>query len=232
MNDPKQPPMIVPGYLKTELRSPAGPLWPLVDRAALDAERAQQVEVDPAEYDLSVISPGRPRALGQLIVVSGVVLDEEGRPVRNAMIEMWQANSAGKYLHHNDPSPVPVDPNFLGFGRVVTDAYGRYRFRTIKPGGYAVPDDGPGSASDWWRPPHIHLSIFGPTFGSRLVTQMYFPGEPLNASDLLLNSIRDRDARLRLISKFTPTLSTRDGALGYEHDLVLSGRYQTPFEDE
>jgi protocatechuate 3,4-dioxygenase beta subunit len=170
--------------------------------------------------------------MGQLIVVVGQVVDEAGRPVPNIQLECWQANAAGKYLHHNDPSPVPVDPNFRGVGRIVTDQLGRYRIRTIKPGGYAVPYEGEGQLRGWWRPPHIHFSILGAGFGRRLVTQMYFPGEPLNQSDLLLNSIRDPEARTRLVSRFTPELSTDDGALGFRHDFVLRGRLETPFQDD
>jgi protocatechuate 3,4-dioxygenase beta subunit len=169
--------------------------------------------------------------MGQLIAVTGRVLDEAGRPLRGALVEVWQANAAGKYIHHNDPSPVPVDPHFDGVGQLVTDEQGRFQIDTIKPGGYAVPHEGAGSASGWWRPPHIHLSVFGDGFASRLVTQIYFPGEPLNAFDLLLNSIPDLRARERLVARFDLGLSTPEGALGFQHDLVLRGPAETPFED-
>ena len=233
MNDLIHSTREVPGYRKSLLRTPSRPLWPRHDGPEIPTEPSAVVApVEPKEHDLSVISPGRPRAMGQLIVVTGQVLDEDGKPLRDLVLECWQANAAGKYVHHNDPSPVPIDPNFIGVGRVVTDAEGRFRIRTIKPGGYAVPYDGEGQLAGWWRPPHIHWSVLGRGFGSRLVTQMYFPGEPLNEMDLLLNSIRDRDARLRMISRFEPQLSTPDGALGFRFDIVLSGRRQTPFEDD
>ncbi len=231
-SDATQPPRHVPGYRKSLLRSPLAPSWPRVAPVEVPASFGAELVTFPPTCDLSVISPGRPRALGQLIVVTGRIVDEAGRPIRHALLECWQANSAGKYIHPADPSPVPVDPNFEGVGRIVTDAEGRYQLRTIKPGGYAVPYDGDGQLAGWWRPPHIHFSIFGDGFGKRLVTQMYFPGEPLNAYDLLLNSIRDERARSRLVSAFDPDLSTADGALGYSHDFVLGGSRETPLEDD
>lgn len=227
-----QPPRAIEGYRKSLLRTPVAALWPRMPSAADATGPSFDLgEVGPDEHDLAVVGAGRPRAMGQLIVVTGRILDESGRPVSGALLECWQANAAGKYLHHNDPSPVPLDPNFHGVGRVVTDHEGRYRIRTIKPGGYAVPWEGEGQLAGWWRPPHIHFSIFGRAFASRLVTQMYFPGEPLNESDLLLNSIPDVAARARLVSAFAPELSTGDGALGFRHDFVLRGRFETPFED-
>jgi protocatechuate 3,4-dioxygenase beta subunit len=145
------------------------------------------------------------------------------------VLEIWQANAGGKYLSELDPSPVPLDPNFEGAGRVTTDAQGRYRLLTIKPGAYAVPYEERGGAINWWRPPHIHFSIFGPGFGSRLVTQMYFPGEPLNEPDLILNSIPSGRARAMLVARFTgPVARANEPALGLRHDVVLGG---TPFED-
>ncbi len=233
MTDTSQPVRAVAGYRNSLLRSPARAPWPrIISPADTTGPVFDPAAVEPSEHDLSVISPGRPRAMGQLIVITGQVLDEDGRPFPNALLECWQANAAGKYIHHNDPSSVPVDPNFIGVGRVMTDAQGRYRLRTIKPGGYAVPDHGEGQLSGWWRPPHVHFSIFGPAFSSRLVTQMYFPGDPLNERDLLLNSIPDEAARSRLIGRFAPDLSTADGALGFRHDFVLRGRLETPFEDD
>ncbi|MHB1327300.1 MAG: dioxygenase family protein [Gemmatimonadales bacterium] len=231
-DDPTQPPRSVPGYRKSLLRSPLAPPWPRTSPVEAPASFGAELANFPSSCDLSIVSPGRPRALGQLIVVTGRVVDERGRPIRHALLECWQANSAGKYLHAADPSPVPVDPNFEGVGRIVTDAEGRYQLRTIKPGGYAVPYDGDGQLAGWWRPPHIHFSIFGDGFGKRLVTQMYFQGEPLNGHDLLLNSIRDERARARLVSTFDAELSTADGALGYRHDFVLGGNRETPLEDD
>ena len=184
---------------------------------------------DLAEADLTVTGPGRPRAMGQLIHLTGRVLDEYGQPLPGVLMEVWHCNAAGKYIHHNDPSPVPVDPNFIGFGRVMTDSQGRYRLRTIKPGGYAVPEHSfPGTQKNWWRPPHIHFSLLGPAVISRLITQMFFPGEPLNPLDLILNAIPDESARQRLVARFTPELNTDDGALGFVHDFVLRGKLATP----
>ena len=228
-DDRTQPTRRIAGYLNTLKRSPrARPQPRFLDQGDIAGPRF--IDVHPEESDLSVARPGAPRALGQLITISGRVLDESGRPVAGALIEMWHANSCGKYIHHNDPSPVPVDPNFVGLGRTLSDAQGRYSFRTIKPGGYAVPHEGGRSAKGWWRPPHVHFSLFGTRLTSRLVTQMYFPGEPLNELDLLLNAVPDRAARARLVARFRPDLTTADGALGFSHDFVLRGRLATPFE--
>ena len=227
--DRTQPTRRIAGYLNTLKRSPrAQPQPRFIDQG--DLTGPVFADLRAGENDLSVAAPGAPRALGQLITISGRVLDESGRPVSGALIEMWHANSCGKYIHHNDPSPVPVDPNFVGLGRARTDSAGRYSFRTIKPGGYAVPHEGGRSAKGWWRPPHVHFSLFGTRLTSRLVTQMYFPGEPLNAFDLILNAVPDRAARARLVGTFRPDLTTADGALGFGHDFVLRGRYATPFE--
>jgi protocatechuate 3,4-dioxygenase beta subunit len=186
------------------------------------------------ELDLTRLRPTAPRAIGQLIQVTGRVEDTSGRPVRHAVLEIWQANAAGKYVHELDPSPAPIDPNFEGAGRVTTDAQGRYRLLTVKPGSYAVPYEERGGAIDWWRPPHIHFSIFGPGFASRLVTQMYFPGEPLNEPDLLLHSIPSGRARARLVARFDgPLARVAEPALAYRHDFVIGGAHDgaTPFED-
>jgi protocatechuate 3,4-dioxygenase beta subunit len=227
-----QPARAIAGYPRSLRRAPRLPLiaraWSRADAVAL--ARVAEPPAPPF-LDLSRVRPTAPRAMGQLMELRGLVVDEEGRPIRRALVEVWQANAAGKYVHHNDPSPVPVDPNFIGVGRVSTDAEGRFSIRTIKPGAYAVPYETEGGATDWWRPPHIHLSLFGPGFASRLVTQIYFPGEPLNRLDLLLNSIPDEAARERLIARFDPASSTPDGALGFGHELVLRGRRQTPFEE-
>jgi protocatechuate 3,4-dioxygenase beta subunit len=227
-----QPARAIPGYPRSLRRSPG---QALIARAWSRADLVTLVRVsEPAAapfVDLSRIRPSAPRAMGQLIELRGRVADQDGRPIREGLVEVWQANAAGKYIHHNDPSPVPIDPNFIGVGRVATDAEGCFTIRTIKPGAYAVPCEEEGGATDWWRPPHIHLSLFGAGFAGRLVTQVYFPGEPLNRLDLLLNSIPDQAARERLIARFDPASSTPDGALGFRHDLVLRGFTETPFED-
>ncbi len=231
-----QPQRRIPGYPNTLTRTPAGRFWPRVASLAdITGPVFLADSVLPEEADLSRNGPDAPRALGQLITVSGRVLDEAGRPVPNCLIEMWHANASGKYIHHNDPSPVPVDPNYRGRGRVMTDGKGRFHFRTIKPGGYAVPDNEPGARTGWWRPPHIHFSLFGPTFSSRLISQFFFPGEPLNELDLILNSIPDKAARNRLVMQFAPRKSSNsavgDAPLDFTNDFVLRGRFETPFEN-
>ena len=233
-DDRTQPTRKISGYPGTQKRSPAR-LYPrVISIADATGPRFTSDDVTPEEADLSREAPDRPRAPGQLISLSGRVLDEVGRPIPDCLIEIWHANSAGKYIHHNDPSPVPVDANFRGRGRVVTDAQGRWQVRTVKPGGYAVPDGMPGATIGWWRPPHIHVSVFGAHFAARLVTQIFFPGDVLNDQDLILNAIPDKAARARMICRYlahtTSNSAEGDVALRYAHDLVLRGRFETPFE--
>ena len=152
-------------------------------------------------------------------------MDEDGRPVRNTLVEIWQANAAGRYLHTNDQHNAPLDPNFTGEGHAMTDDEGRYRFVTIRPGEYPW-----GNHHNAWRPAHIHFSLFGPAFATRLVTQMYFPGDPLLASDPVFNCTADEAARRRLISEFDWETTIPAQALGYRFDVILSGREATPME--
>lgn len=179
----------------------------------------------PPIADLSIME-GR-AALGERIIVRGRVMDEDGRPVPHTMIEMWQANAAGRYRHPGDQHDAPLDPNFHGAGRVFTDAEGWYEFTTIKPGAYPWRNH-----ANAWRPSHIHYSLFGPGFGSRLITQMYFPGDPLLALDPIFHGVSDEAARSRLISHFDIAITRPEWALGYRFDLVLRGGGQTPFEGE
>ncbi len=179
----------------------------------------------PVDSNLAVAGPGRV-AMGQLIHVSGRVRDEDGRPVRGAVVELWQANAAGRYFNPLDTRDAPLDPNFVGNGRTRTADDGTYAFFTIKPGAYPVPNSG-----RWWRPPHVHFSILGPSSLSRLVTQMYFPGEPLNPLDRLILSIPDEAARDRLIARDVPTTEVEGDWLAFRHDLVLRGRHATPILD-
>ena len=165
-------------------------------------------------------------SLGERIVVSGRVIDENGRPVPRTLIEMWQANAAGRYLHKRDQHNAPLDPNFTGEGHVLTDEQGRYRFITIRPGEYPW-----GNHYNAWRPAHIHFSIFGPAFATRLVTQMYFPGDPLLPFDPIFNCTADEKARNRLISHFDWETTIPQEALGYRFDIVLRGPDETPMED-
>jgi protocatechuate 3,4-dioxygenase beta subunit len=177
----------------------------------------------PAEIDISR-SHGV-AAIGERMIVAGRVQDEDGRPVPHTMIELWQANAAGRYHHARDQHDAPLDGAFRGTGRVFTDADGRYRFTSIKPGAYPW-----GNHANAWRPNHIHLSLFGPGFAARLVTQMYFPGDPLLALDPIFNSVPDAAARRRLVSVFDITITQSEWALGYRFDIVLRGRGATPVE--
>jgi protocatechuate 3,4-dioxygenase beta subunit len=206
------------------------PIAPLVHRPLTLSERTGPVDFaagpNPGPLDLSRSQPQGPRAVGQLIWVEGRVTDEDGSPIVGAMIELWQANSAGKYVHEMDRHIAPVDPNFTGQGRLVTDEDGQFKFFSIKPGAYPVLESG-----WWWRPPHIHFSILGPSWMERYVTQIFFPGEPLNEKDLLLNAVPDRDVRDRLIFEFESTTMGDVSAMGYKRDFVLRGRHATPALD-
>jgi protocatechuate 3,4-dioxygenase beta subunit len=166
------------------------------------------------------------RAVGQLITVKGRVMDEDGSPIKGAVIELWQANAAGKYIHAMDNHQAPIDPNFTGQGRLVTNEEGEYEFYSIKPGAYPVLESG-----WWWRPPHIHFSILGVSFMDRYVTQIFFPGEPLNETDLLLNDVPDKDTRNRLIFDFADTQMGDLSSIGFTRDFVLRGHKRTPEVD-
>jgi protocatechuate 3,4-dioxygenase beta subunit len=177
----------------------------------------------PHDHDLTVQHAVAP--LGQRIVISGRVIDEDDRPVPHTLIEIWQANAAGRYAHKVDQWKAPLDPNFTGAGRTLTDAEGRYTFTTIRPGAYPWRNH-----HNAWRPAHIHFSLFGQAFATRLVTQMYFPEDPLLPLDPIFNSVPDARARDRLVSAFDLSLTMPEWALGYRFDLVLRGRDATPME--
>jgi protocatechuate 3,4-dioxygenase beta subunit len=214
-----------PAYQSTQRRAPARPLIRLPESLSdLSAPVYGEFPIAETDNDLTRQAPGEPQ--GERIVVAGRVVDEDGRPVPDALVEIWQANAAGRYRHGKDDHPAPLDPNFLGAGRMVTDADGRYRFTTIKPGAYPWRNH-----DNAWRPAHIHFSLFGWSFRTRLVTQMYFPGDPLFAYDPILQSIRDERARARLVSRFDLSLTEPIWALGYRFDIVLRGRDATPFEE-
>jgi len=174
--------------------------------------------------DLTKQCAGEP--LGERIVVSGRVIDEDGQPVRQTLVEVWQANAAGRYLHKVDQHDAPLDPNFKGSGHMLTDDDGRYRFVTIKPGAYPWRNH-----PNAWRPQHIHFSIFGPAFATRLVTQMYFPGDPLLPFDPIYNCTADEEARQRLISSFDWDTTVPEQMLGYRFDIILRGKNATPVEE-
>lgn len=181
--------------------------------------------VGPTDNDLTKQHAGEP--IGERIILSGRVLDENGRPVPNTLIELWQANSTGRYRHSFDQHDAPLDPNFTGYGRTATDDEGRYRFITIKPGAYPWRNH-----HNAWRPQHIHLSLFGPSFMTRLVTQMYFPGDPLLPLDPIFNCVTDQRARDSMVSSFDLETTIPEFALGYRWDIVLRGRDATPFEQK
>jgi len=184
-----------------------------------------RLDVAEIESDLTVQHRGEP--LGQRIIVSGRVLDGDGRPVRNQLVEIWQANAGGRYIHQRDQHPAPLDPNFTGAGRCLTDDQGGYRFTTIKPGAYPWRNH-----ANAWRPAHIHFSLFGDAFTQRIVTQMYFPGDPLFALDPIYQSIPDQAARDRLVSSYDHELTEPEWALGYRWDIVLTGSKSTWTEPE
>ncbi|QXJ19472.1 protocatechuate 3,4-dioxygenase subunit beta [Actinomadura graeca] len=217
------PPYLYPDYRSTVLRAPAREL--VMPKLGPDSvELASPVfghhELGRLDGDLTRQHAGEP--LGERITVTGRVLDGAGRAVRGALVEVWQANASGRYAHLGDQHPAPLDPNFTGAGRCLTDAEGRYRFVTIKPGAYPWRNH-----PNAWRPAHIHFSVFGTAFTQRLVTQMYFPGDPLFAYDPIFQSIPDQRARERLISRFDMDLTEPEWALGYRWDIVLG---DTPME--
>ena len=218
-----QPPSLYPDYVSTRLRSPREPLvripQTLTETTGPDAWGEL---MGGAMADLTAQHKGAPQ--GQRIIVSGRVLDENRRPVPNTVIEIWQANAAGRYIHAKDNWNAPLDPNFTGAGRVITDGEGRYRYTTVRPGAYPW-----GNHYNAWRPAHIHLSLLGPAFATRLVTQMYFPDDPLIEIDPIANSV-PMPYRQRMVSRFDINTTEPAFALGYLFDIVLRGRDATPME--
>ena len=219
-------PYIYPGYRSTPKRGPTKPLIPL--KAAL-GELTQPVyghdSIGELDHDLTRNARKNGEPIGERMILAGQVFDEHRRPVRNTLIELWQANACGRYVHKKDQHDAPLDPNFLGAGRCLTDDEGRYKFLTIKPGAYPW-----GNHPNAWRPNHIHLSLFGNHFASRLVTQMYFPGDPLLAYDPIFQGTPEK-ARDRLIADFSLDVTQEGYALGYQFDIVLRGADETPFEN-
>ncbi len=215
-------------YPKSFTRVPEHPLIPRpITRSERTGPTGLPERLDARPIDLSHSSRGGGRAIGQLIEVSGRLLDEDGRPLSGAVLELWQANSAGRYIHELDKNSEPLDPNFMGHGRIVSGPEGEYSFRTVKPGAYPVLESG-----WWWRPPHIHFSILGHSWMDRYLTQIFFPGEPLNEGDLLLNAVRDEEARQRLIFKPGETVMGEVNFMHYHLDFVLRGKNQTPELDK
>ncbi|MGA2508590.1 MAG: protocatechuate 3,4-dioxygenase subunit beta [Candidatus Acidiferrales bacterium] len=221
-----QPPYLYPPYGATLLRSPRKPLIVLPHTLSeVTGPVYGYGDIGETDNDLTRQHAGEP--IGERITLSGRVLDDNGRAVPNTLIEIWQCNAAGRYAHKVDQHPAPLDPNFTGAGRTVTDAKGSYRFVTIKPGAYPW-----NNHPNAWRPAHIHFSLFGTAFATRLITQMYFPDDPLFPFDPISQSIPDEKARQRLISKFDMDLTQPDWALGFRFDIVLRGRDETPFENK
>jgi len=211
-----------PGYRSTRRRAPKGPLVTLPEELhRIDGPVFGEGALEPLDRDLTRQHDGEP--LGERILVHGRVLDDSGKPIGGALVEVWQANAAGRYRHQVDDHPAPLDPNFSGAGRCLTDGEGRYSFTTIRPGAYPWRNH-----DNAWRPAHIHFSIFGRAFTQRLVTQMYFPGDPLFPYDPIFNSIRDPRSRELLVSRFDIATSAPDFSLAYEWDIVMR---RTPFED-
>jgi protocatechuate 3,4-dioxygenase beta subunit len=219
------PAPLSPDYRSSLLRAPQKPLIPMRQTLSeLTGPVYGQEAVREGDNDLTIQHKGEP--LGERIIVHGHVLDEDGRGVPNTLLEIWQANACGRYIHVRDQHPAPLDPNFTGAGRAQSDASGYYRFVTIKPGAYPW-----GNHHNAWRPAHIHFSVFGYSFISRLVTQMYFPGDPLFPFDPIFNAVADERARARMISSFDLENTKPEWALCYRFDIVLRGRNATPMEN-
>lgn len=220
-----QPPYDFPAYTSTAKRHPRrNPIAVPQGLGEITGPTFDDAWCGPNVVDLTR-PQGRGEAHGQRIIVAGRVVDEDGRPVRRTLIEVWQANAAGRYAHDGDVHDAPLDPNFTGAGQVVTDDEGRWRFLTVRPGAYPWRN-----THNAWRPAHIHFSVFGPSFATRLITQMYFPGDPLLQTDPVFHSIPNADARARLVSAYDAELSQAEYALGYRWNIVLRGRDATPME--
>lgn len=219
-----QPDYIYRPYRSTVLRGPTQPLVNIpTTLSEVTGPSFARGMLGPHDHDMTKGHGGEP--IGERIVVSGRVLDENGRPVPDALIEVWQANAAGRYQHKREQHNAPLDPHFTGQGRVFTDSQGRYRFVTLRPGEYPW-----GNHYNAWRPAHIHFSLFGDAFATRLVTQMYFPGDPLLEYDPIYNAVGDERARRRLVSSLDWENCINDFALAYRFDIVLRGREQTPWD--
>ncbi|MEV6620433.1 protocatechuate 3,4-dioxygenase subunit beta [Amycolatopsis sp. NPDC051106] len=220
------PPLGYPGYRSTALRHPKQDLVLLPQMLTeVTGPLLGPGRLGEFDNDLTRQHAGEPQ--GQRIIVTGRLLDGDGRPVRDSLVEIWQANAGGRYRHTGDRWPSPLDPNFDGVGRALTDSDGRYTFTTIKPGAYPWKNH-----DNAWRPAHIHFSVFGSAFTQRLVTQMYFPDDPLFSQDPIFNSIPDEKARQRMVSRYDHEITQSEWALGFQFDIVLRGRDASVFEEE
>ena len=215
-----------PPYRSSVLRHPRQPLIAVRDPDAIELSGPVFGVTDITDLDADLTRQHTGEPLGERITVSGRVLDRSGRPVTGQLVEIWQANASGRYAHQRDQHPAPLDPNFSGVGRCLTNDQGEYSFTTVKPGAYPWRNH-----ENAWRPAHIHFSLFGAAFTQRLVTQMYFPGDPLFRYDPILQSVTDEDARRRLVATYDHDLSTPEWSLGYRWDIVLDGPSATWIEE-
>jgi len=221
------PPYLYEAYQSTIRRAPKLPLIDvLLTLSELTGPGPAISAITPEDADLTRNAGTGGEAIGQRIIVTGQVLDDHGAPLPNTLIEVWQANAAGRYVHKRDDWPGPLDPNFLGIGRCLTDPNGVYRFLTIRPGAYPWKNH-----PNAWRPAHIHFSLFGPTWSSRLITQMYFADDPLFFQDPIFNAVPTEHACRRLIARYDHGVTEPEWALGWRWDIVLAGRLATPFEN-
>lgn len=221
------PPYLYEAYQSTRRRAPMLPLVEVpLTLSELTSPGHAISAITAEDADLTRNSGTGGEAIGQRIIVTGQVLDQNGQPVPNTLLEIWQANASGRYLHKRDQWPGPLDPNFLGIGRCLTNAEGVYRFLTIRPGAYPWKNH-----PNAWRPAHIHFSVFGPSMLSRLVTQMYFPDDLLHGIDPIMQSVPTEAARQRLIASYDHEVTEEEWALGYRWNIVLQGPEVTPFEE-
>ena len=219
----EQPPYLYEPYASTIKRAPRRPPVPIPHTLSEVTGPDLNAAWTGAHTNDLTRSAGKGEAQGQRIIVAGRLLDEDGRPIPHSLVEVWQCNAAGRYLHDGDVHDAPLDPNFTGYGRLITNDQGEYRLLTIKPGSYPWRN-----THNAWRPAHIHFSLFGNAFAMRLITQMYFPEDPLLATDPIFNSVSDEAAKRRLICDYQAGLSEAEYALGYRFDIVLRGRASTP----
>jgi protocatechuate 3,4-dioxygenase, beta subunit len=224
--NPTFPPYLYEAYKSTLRRAPSRPLEGLPRTLSEMTGPGPTISsIAREDNDLTRNSGTDGIAIGERIIVTGRVVDGSGNPVANTLIEIWQANAAGRYVHRGDQHDAPIDPNFLGMGRCLTNRAGEYTFLTVRPGAYPWLNH-----PNAWRPAHIHFSLFGPSYNSRLVTQMYFPGDPLHEMDPIFNSVPDEDARRRLIARYEHDVTQPEWALGFRFDITVQGPEATPFE--
>jgi protocatechuate 3,4-dioxygenase beta subunit len=221
------PPFSYPDYKSTVLRGPKQDLLSIVQTLSeTTGPGPVWAEVSDEDADLTTNAGTGEPAIGERIIVTGQVLDEDGKGIPGVLLEIWQPNACGRYVHWRETAfPAPLDPNFIGVGRCMTDESGEFRFLTIKPGPYPW-----GNHPNAWRPAHIHYSLMGPSLGSRLVTQMYFEGDQLIPRDPIFNSVPEH-SRHRLIASYDHGVTEENWALGWRWDIVLRGKAATPFED-